>query len=81
MNFKENSKFGWSGICWDFSLIPLPIWKAADRHTNLIETLHADVNLEGKGCTLLAGMIKGKKYDADKLTTIRVSIVICFLSE
>ncbi|KIJ46898.1 hypothetical protein M422DRAFT_46016 [Sphaerobolus stellatus SS14] len=42
INYKVNCKFSWAAICWEFSYIPLVIWKAGDRHTNTIETLNSD---------------------------------------
>ncbi|KAJ7791168.1 hypothetical protein B0H13DRAFT_1936056 [Mycena leptocephala] len=41
---KESSQFAFAGICWERSFIPLDIWKAGEPHTNLIETVHRDVN-------------------------------------
>ncbi|KIJ47690.1 hypothetical protein M422DRAFT_248695 [Sphaerobolus stellatus SS14] len=60
-------KFAWPGICWKFSFIPLDIWQVGDRHTNLIETLHADVNREGKFCTALSALIRSLRFDKQKL--------------
>jgi len=60
-------------MCRDFSFIPLPIWKAGDRHTNIIETLHADVNREGKNSTLVGGVVKGRRLHVTKLGTLDIS--------
>ncbi|KIJ52695.1 hypothetical protein M422DRAFT_243475 [Sphaerobolus stellatus SS14] len=63
-------KFAWPGICWKFSFIPLDIWQVGDRHTNLIETLHADVNREGKFCTALSALIRSLRFDKQKLKAL-----------
>ncbi|KIJ33839.1 hypothetical protein M422DRAFT_182788 [Sphaerobolus stellatus SS14] len=64
---KIVSKFPFPALCWQLSFIPLPIWQAGDRHTNLIETLHADINREGKFCTALSALIKSERFDLLKL--------------
>ncbi|KZP25255.1 hypothetical protein FIBSPDRAFT_909652 [Athelia psychrophila] len=57
---KIRCKFALPGICWEKSFIPKIIWQVADSTTNTLETLHADVNLEGKFCSLcsLLGGVK-----------------------
>ncbi|KAJ7913928.1 hypothetical protein B0H13DRAFT_1612047 [Mycena leptocephala] len=67
---KENCKFAFSGICWECSFIPLPVWEAGDPHTNLIETVHRDVNREGVHCTLLGGLLRGQEYDELQRATL-----------
>ncbi|KAJ6462953.1 hypothetical protein C8R45DRAFT_940611 [Mycena sanguinolenta] len=44
---------------------------AGERHSNLIETVHRDVNREGVHCTLLGGVIKGQRFDALKIKTLQ----------
>ncbi|KAF9071615.1 hypothetical protein BDP27DRAFT_492404 [Rhodocollybia butyracea] len=44
---KKRSKFAFAAICWEQSFIPLDIWRARRRESNIVETVHADVNLEG----------------------------------
>ncbi|KAJ6517162.1 hypothetical protein C8R47DRAFT_960350 [Mycena vitilis] len=60
---KETCQFAFAGICWQRSFIPLDIWRAGDANTNLIETVHRDVNREGVHCTLLGGLLRGQDYD------------------
>ncbi|KAJ6476572.1 hypothetical protein DFH09DRAFT_1342455 [Mycena vulgaris] len=57
-------------LCWEKSFIPLPIWQAGEAHSNLIETVHRDINREGVHCTLLGGLIKGQQFDVQKMRTL-----------
>lgn len=50
----------------------MTIWKAGDSNSNLIESVHADVNREGVRCTLLGGVKKGEAFDAMKMRTLEV---------
>ncbi|KAJ3831365.1 hypothetical protein F5878DRAFT_647702 [Lentinula raphanica] len=52
---KETSKFAFAAMCWEKSWIPLEIWQARRRESNVVEVVHANVNLEGTNCTLLGG--------------------------
>ncbi|KAF8182256.1 hypothetical protein K438DRAFT_2166815 [Mycena galopus ATCC 62051] len=70
VNDKESSKFFFPGICWDRSFIPIEIWNAGDANSNLIESVHQDVNREGVHCTLLGGLKKGQFFDALKIKTL-----------
>ncbi|KAE9409612.1 hypothetical protein BT96DRAFT_984669 [Gymnopus androsaceus JB14] len=63
---KESSKFAFAGMCWEKSFIPLSIWKARLRESNVVEVVHANVNMEGKKCTLVGGWYKGRHYDLMK---------------
>ncbi|KAE9392665.1 hypothetical protein BT96DRAFT_1023443 [Gymnopus androsaceus JB14] len=63
---KESSKFAFAGMCWQKSFIPLEIWKARLRESNVVEVVHANVNMEGKKCTLVGGWYKGRHYDIMK---------------
>lgn len=76
INDKESSKFFFPGICWERSLIPLDVWNAGDAHSNLIESVHRDVNREGVHCTLLGGLKKGQLFDALKMKTLAVGLFI-----
>ncbi|KAJ6450017.1 hypothetical protein C8R47DRAFT_1230425 [Mycena vitilis] len=60
---SEISQFAFAGICWQRSFIPLDVWRVGNAHTNLIETVHRDVNREGVHCTLLGGLLRGQDYD------------------
>jgi len=70
---KERSGFAFEGMCWEKSKIPLDIWRAGDANSNLIESVHADVNCEGILCTLVGGVTKGQFFDTLKMKTLRVS--------
>ncbi|KAJ4476942.1 hypothetical protein C8J55DRAFT_489948 [Lentinula edodes] len=47
MNDKIRARFVFPAICWEKSYIPLDIWNARRRDSNVTEILHADVNREG----------------------------------
>ncbi|KAJ7679320.1 hypothetical protein DFH06DRAFT_1316251 [Mycena polygramma] len=68
---KESSQFAFAGICWQRSFIPIDVWRAGDAHTNLIETVHRDVNREGVHCTLLGGLLRGQDYDEMQRVALR----------
>ncbi|KAJ4463608.1 hypothetical protein C8R41DRAFT_872387 [Lentinula lateritia] len=55
---KETSKFVFLAICWEKSYIPFDIWNARPRESNVVEVVHANVNMEGTQCTLAGGVIK-----------------------
>ncbi|KAJ7847584.1 hypothetical protein B0H14DRAFT_2583477 [Mycena olivaceomarginata] len=63
VNDKESSQFFFPGICWERSFILLDIWNAGDSNSNLIESVHSDVNREG-------GLQKGRLFDALKMKTL-----------
>jgi hypothetical protein len=67
---KERSHFAFEGMCWEKSFIPKIVWQAGERTSNLIESVHADVNREGVHCTLLGGVLKGEFYDALQMKTL-----------
>ncbi|KAF8128839.1 hypothetical protein K438DRAFT_1645085 [Mycena galopus ATCC 62051] len=69
---KLSSGFVFEGICCEKSLIPRAIWQAGDNNSNLIETVHRDVNREGVHCTLLGGLMKAQQFDAMKMKTLSV---------
>lgn len=50
-------------MCWEQSFIPIDIWKAWLWESNVVEVVHANVNMEGKKCTLVGGFYKGRHYD------------------
>lgn len=62
----------WAGICWEKSYVPLEIWQARRRESNIAEIVHADVNLEGTQCTLVGGVGKGRHFDLLKQRTLKV---------
>ncbi|KAL0063405.1 hypothetical protein AAF712_009714 [Marasmius tenuissimus] len=68
---KIQSKFALEAVCWEKSKIPKYIWMASDRNDNIVESSHSNVNLEGKSCTLVGGIEKGRRYDATKLAKLR----------
>ncbi|KAJ3762632.1 hypothetical protein EV360DRAFT_35312 [Lentinula raphanica] len=69
---KEQSKFAFPAICWEKSYIPLEIWQARRRESNVVEIVHANVNLEGTQCTLVGGVMKGKHFDLLKQRALQV---------
>ncbi|KAJ6494582.1 hypothetical protein C8R45DRAFT_1095495 [Mycena sanguinolenta] len=69
---KIRSKFALEGWCWEKSHIPETVWRAGPSHSNLVESVHADVNREGVRCTLLGGLKKGQAFDAQKMKTLEL---------
>jgi hypothetical protein len=69
---KIRSKFALQGICWQESFIPKVVWQVGDSSSNIIESLHADVNTEGTTCTLVGGVKKGQFFDKMKLQSLSV---------
>jgi hypothetical protein len=74
---KERSKFAFQALCWEKSFIPELVWRAGEANTNLIESVHANVNREGVQCSLVGGIKKGQAFDALKMKTIEVELPIC----
>ncbi|KAJ3713589.1 hypothetical protein C8R42DRAFT_684404 [Lentinula raphanica] len=68
---KIRAKFVFPGICWEKSFIPLDIWNARERDSNVSEILHADVNREGVHCSLVGGIKKSMHYDHLKLISLK----------
>ncbi|KAJ3932031.1 MAG: hypothetical protein NXY57DRAFT_870509, partial [Lentinula lateritia] len=60
---NTGAQFAFPGICWEESYIPLEIWNARRRDSNISEIVHTDVNREGIRCTLVGGVQKGQHYD------------------
>ena len=73
---KIRSKFAFAAMCWERSYIPLSIWRAGESNSNLIESVHADVNREGVRCTLIGGVKKGQAFDVMKMRTLKVWIIM-----
>ncbi|KAK7019278.1 hypothetical protein R3P38DRAFT_2632453 [Favolaschia claudopus] len=69
---KRTTHFAFQALCWEKSLIPRDVWMAGDTNTNLIESVHRDVNREGVQCTLLGGLQKGQAFDAMKMRTLQL---------
>ncbi|KAJ7161781.1 hypothetical protein C8R43DRAFT_947296 [Mycena crocata] len=67
---KLSGGFVFEGICWQKSFMPREIWEAGDNNSNLIESVHRDVNREGVHCTLLGGLKKGQQLDTLKMKTL-----------
>ncbi|KAJ7626334.1 hypothetical protein DFH06DRAFT_1142060 [Mycena polygramma] len=70
---KQSTHFAFAAICWERSFIPKVVWMAGDSNTNLIESVHRDVNREGVHCTLLGGLQKGQSFDALKMRTLEIT--------
>jgi hypothetical protein len=60
---KIRGKFAFPALCWEQSFIPEDVWKAGEAHSNLIESIHTDVNREGVRCTLVGGLKKGQAFN------------------
>jgi len=71
---KVRSRFAFAALCWEKTFIPLNIWNASDSTSNLIESVHADVNREGVGCTLVGGVKKGQAFDTMKMKDLKVTL-------
>ncbi|KAG6913872.1 hypothetical protein DXG01_003763 [Tephrocybe rancida] len=69
---KVRCKFAFPGICWAKSFIPRLIWQVGDSTSNIIESLHSDVNSEGVSCTLVGGLKKGQRFDILQQRTLQV---------
>ena len=69
---KIRSKFAFPALCWEKSLIPIDVWNSSDSTSNVIESVHADVNREGVGCTLVGAVRKGQAFDAMKMMDLEV---------
>ncbi|KAG1887408.1 uncharacterized protein F5891DRAFT_967475 [Suillus fuscotomentosus] len=59
----EGTKFAFPAIYQPASLIPLAFWKASPATTNGNEQSHRNAYREGIHLTLLAGLMKGMRYD------------------
>lgn len=79
LNDKVRAKFVFPAICWEKSFIPREVWQVGDRTTNIIESVHYDVNQEGISCTLVGGLKKGEDFDRFKLTTLKVGTLLRFI--
>ncbi|KAG9309525.1 hypothetical protein JVU11DRAFT_10504 [Chiua virens] len=71
---KETSKFMIPALYQPYSLIPLYIWKASPSTTNGNEQAHRNVNRDGIGLTLLAGIMRGQQYDMRVTSSIDLHI-------
>jgi hypothetical protein len=61
------------------SLIPIKIWNAGHSTSNIIESVHADVNREGIGCTLIGAVKKGQAFDTLKMKDLKVVLFLHYL--
>lgn len=53
-------------------MIPYDVWKDGAATSNLIESVHSDVNKEGTSCTLLSGVTRGLHFDMMKMRSLEV---------
>ncbi|KAJ3753462.1 hypothetical protein EV360DRAFT_27014, partial [Lentinula raphanica] len=60
---KISSKFAFEAMCQAKSFIPLDVWKAGPATTDLVESAHWSVYLEGIGCSLTSAVEKGEHVD------------------
>lgn len=63
-------------MCWEKSFIPLAVWQSGERNDNLIESSHFDVNQDGRRCSLVAGIEKGRRFDLMKLRSLKVGGIL-----
>jgi hypothetical protein len=56
------------------SLIPPYIWKVSPSTTNGNEQAHRNVNRDGIGLTLLAGIMRGQQRDMQMLSSINLHV-------
>lgn len=70
---KLRSRFALPGMCWEESFIPRVVWQNGDSNSNVVESLHADVNSEGLHCSLVCGLKKGLRFDMMKLQSIKAT--------
>ncbi|GLB33432.1 hypothetical protein LshimejAT787_0103900 [Lyophyllum shimeji] len=68
---KVASKFAFEAICWERSYIPKAVWVSGDSNTNLVESVHADVNREGVGFSLVGAVKAGQRFDALTMKTLQ----------
>ena len=71
---KENAKFMIPALYQPRSLIPPYIWKASPSTTNGNEQAHRDINRDGTGLTLLAGIMRGQQHDMRMVSSIDLHI-------
>ncbi|KAG6374217.1 hypothetical protein JVT61DRAFT_4875 [Boletus reticuloceps] len=68
----DSTPFALPGLYQPASFIPLAIWKACPSTTNGNEQAHRNAYREGINLTLLAGIMKGSKYDQTAMVSIDV---------
>ncbi|KAJ3817115.1 hypothetical protein F5880DRAFT_1618593 [Lentinula raphanica] len=64
---KISSKFAFEAMCQAKSFIPLDVWKAGPATTDLVESAHWSVYLEGIECSLTSAVEKGEHVDRLRL--------------
>ncbi|KIK33428.1 hypothetical protein CY34DRAFT_49613, partial [Suillus luteus UH-Slu-Lm8-n1] len=68
----EGTKFALPALYQPMSLIPLALWKASPSTTNGNEQAHRNAYREGVHLTLLAGIMKGMKFDQGATSSMDV---------
>lgn len=68
----EGTKFALPALYQPMSLIPLALWKASPSTTNGNEQAHRNAYREGIHLTLLAGIMKGMKFDQGATSSMDV---------
>ena len=68
-------------MCWTKSFIPKLVWQIGDSTSNIIESLHSDVNSESITCNLVGRLRKGHHFDNLKLKTLTICcyLILCWL--
>lgn len=68
------SPFAMPGIYRPQSFISLERWLAAHYTTNISESKHTELNIDGRGLTLVGGIMVGLDFDARALAVHHLSI-------
>ncbi|KAE9383495.1 hypothetical protein BT96DRAFT_843773, partial [Gymnopus androsaceus JB14] len=71
---KVSSKFAFEAMCQEKSFVPLDIWKAGPATTDLVESAHWSVYLEGLECSLTSAVEKGEHVDRLRMSSSNVSV-------
>ena len=71
---KETAKFMIPALYQPYSLIPPYIWKASPSTTNGNEQAHRNINRNGTGLTLLAGIMRGQQHDMQMISGIDLHV-------
>ncbi|KAE9398581.1 hypothetical protein BT96DRAFT_994780 [Gymnopus androsaceus JB14] len=66
---KVSSKFAFEAMCQEKSFIPLDIWRAGLATTNLVESAHWRVYLEGLECSLTSAVEKSEYVDRLRMSS------------
>ncbi|KAG2088548.1 uncharacterized protein F5147DRAFT_780942 [Suillus discolor] len=74
----EGTKFALPALYQPMRLIPLASWKASPSMTNGNEQAHRNAYREGVHLTLLAGIMKGMKFDQGATSSMNINVHATF---